>query len=422
MIQLPTIAEAQSSLPGPLPAKKIWEIRSCYKCALIGACLTCAELRRLARSREFSLDQGYDDYQLHAEFIRISDQADGKGKALQKYLAKKYNGQATKYRQAQTDEAIKGLWDEDLAQGRLDIAWWAVLTHPLASVELIGNLYGQLHMLGHDSLNSHHRERTQLVRLRAKVAMLEEVLGSERRYHRQERKQWQGMFNDLEHRLHDHEAAEQASRGLRDEVVGLRGRLLSMETNQDKAHHKQAMDELRQHNSMLCGQINELTADLSALQEQFTLLDGQRRRLEQQKLEQGREIAALEDLLGKHLPRELPCSHCTDQHTSNCPGLNLCGKTVLYVGGLNNLIPFYRRLIEQCGGRFLHHDGGIEASRSQLPRMLTSADAVLCPVDCVSHDACHCVKKMCKRYQKPFVLMRSAGLSSLARSLEDIVQ
>lgn len=54
--------------------------------------------------------------------------------------------------------------------------------------------------------------------------------------------------------------------------------------------------------------------------------------------------------------------------------------------------------------------------------MLTTADAVLCPVDCVSHDACNGVKKMCKRFQKPFVLMRSAGLSSLAKGLSDIVQ
>ena len=78
--------------------------------------------------------------------------------------------------------------------------------------------------------------------------------------------------------------------------------------------------------------------------------------------------------------------------------------------------------MEQCGGRFLHHDGGKEASRTLLPKMLTTADAVLCPIDCVSHDACNCDQKMCKRFQKPFVLMRSAGLSSLAKGLSEIVQ
>jgi SET domain-containing protein len=86
------------------------------------------------------------------------------------------------------------------------------------------------------------------------------------------------------------------------------------------------------------------------------------------------------------------------------------------------MVPHYRQLVENFGGQFLHHDGGKEASRNLLPKMLITADAVFCPVDCVSHDACNCVKKMCKRFQKPFVLMRSAGLSSLAKGLNDIVQ
>jgi hypothetical protein len=40
--------------------------------------------------RVFAIETGSNDYQLHAEFIRISDHSDAKGKALHKYLAKKY--------------------------------------------------------------------------------------------------------------------------------------------------------------------------------------------------------------------------------------------------------------------------------------------------------------------------------------------
>ena len=116
------------------------------------------------------------------------------------------------------------------------------------------------------------------------------------------------------------------------------------------------------------------------------------------------------------------CAECEDQDTNRCPGPDLCGKTILYVGGLHKMVPHYKQLVEKYGGRFIHHDGGKEVSRAQLPKMLYSADAVLCPVDCVSHDACNCVKKICKRYQKPYVMMRSSGLSSLAKGLNDIVQ
>ncbi len=116
------------------------------------------------------------------------------------------------------------------------------------------------------------------------------------------------------------------------------------------------------------------------------------------------------------------CASCEDKDSDRCPGPDLCGKTVLYLGGRQNLVPMYKRLIEKQGGYFLHHDGGIEVARNKLPKMLITADVVVCPVDCVSHDACSCVKKMCKRYQKPFALMRSSGLSSLARGISEIVQ
>jgi hypothetical protein len=113
---------------------------------------------------------------------------------------------------------------------------------------------------------------------------------------------------------------------------------------------------------------------------------------------------------------------CGDFANGSCKGPDLCGKTVLYVGGQHSMVPQYRQLVEQYGGNFMHHDGGRENSRQLLPKMLCGADAVFCPVDCVSHDACKRVKKICKRYSKPFVMMRSSGLSSLAKGLGTITQ
>lgn len=409
--------------------KRIWEIEKCYKCCLVGTCLTRSELRVLARERVFALMPGLDDYQLHTEFIRLSNQADGAGKALHKYLARKYQQQTRRYRQAATDEAVRALWDRDLAEGKLDGAWWSVLTHPAASEELVARLYGDLHMLGHDSLNQYHRDRLVRDRLRAKVAMLEEVLGSERTTFRKEKRQLHEELLALDKTVAGRAALEKENGALRDETRRLSQHLQEILDGRGPApHHQEEIDDLRQINNGLVGRIDQLTGDLAALKEQLAAALGHlrdmerlRSRLERHEAEQAREIAALEGLLVRHIEQEVACSRCADQHTSNCPGLSLCGKTVLYVGGLHNMIPHYRQLVEQCGGRFLHHDGGKEASRTLLPKMLTTADAVLCPIDCVSHDACNCVKKMCKKFQKPFVLMRSAGLSSLAKGLTEIV-
>lgn len=112
-----------------------------------------------------------------------------------------------------------------------------------------------------------------------------------------------------------------------------------------------------------------------------------------------------------------PCTGCQQLHTGTCPGVDLCGKTVLYVGGHHKMITRYKQVVENYGGNFLHHDGGREKSMHVLANMLGCADAVFCPVDCISHEACKRVKKICKQQRKPFVIMRSSGISSLSRSI-----
>ena len=95
---------------------------------------------------------------------------------------------------------------------------------------------------------------------------------------------------------------------------------------------------------------------------------------------------------------------------------------MLYVGGRCNLVRHYRELVERQGCRFHHHDGGREHSIPELYGKLASADVVLCPMDCVSHEACQSVKKACRHCLKRFVPLRSSGLSSLARSLDEIAR
>lgn len=100
----------------------------------------------------------------------------------------------------------------------------------------------------------------------------------------------------------------------------------------------------------------------------------------------------------------------------------LHGWRVLYVGGRSHLVPHYRALVEQHGGEFYHHDGGQETTLKCLQSKLAGADVVVCPVDCVSHAACYRIKQTCKRLSRPFVMMRSSGLSTFARELQAMAQ
>jgi hypothetical protein len=97
--------------------------------------------------------------------------------------------------------------------------------------------------------------------------------------------------------------------------------------------------------------------------------------------------------------------------------LELSAQTMLYVGGRPNQIPQLKSLVERTGARFLHHDGGIEHSSSLLPGLISRADVLLFPIDCISHDAVATLKRLCRQLEKPYLPLRTASLATLASSL-----
>jgi hypothetical protein len=72
-------------------------------------------------------------------------------------------------------------------------------------------------------------------------------------------------------------------------------------------------------------------------------------------------------------------------------------------------VPHLRRHAEVRRLRLLHHDGGEEESLRALEGLVGRADAVFCPVDCVSHRACLAAKQLCRRFAKPFVPLRTGS-------------
>jgi hypothetical protein len=85
--------------------------------------------------------------------------------------------------------------------------------------------------------------------------------------------------------------------------------------------------------------------------------------------------------------------------------------TLLYVGGRQAQIGHLRAFAEGYGALFLHHDGGIEERSGLLQGLISRADAVLFPVDCISHAAMTLVKRTCRQSGKPFLPLRGAGLA-----------
>ena len=101
---------------------------------------------------------------------------------------------------------------------------------------------------------------------------------------------------------------------------------------------------------------------------------------------------------------------------SQRPDLN--GQRILLVGGLLQRVSHLKRLVESYNGRLIHHDGGMEESLERLDSLFGRVDAVIFPVNCVSHAAQGRLKRLCRRWDKPFLPLRRSGLSAFAETLE----
>src|SRR5262249_62178826 len=94
--------------------------------------------------------------------------------------------------------------------------------------------------------------------------------------------------------------------------------------------------------------------------------------------------------------------------------------SLLYVGGKPAHIGHLRGLAERAGAAFLYHDGGIEERGGLLPGLVSRADVVLFPVDCVSHAAMLQLKRLCHQADKRFLPLRSAGLATFCAALKGL--
>jgi hypothetical protein len=115
------------------------------------------------------------------------------------------------------------------------------------------------------------------------------------------------------------------------------------------------------------------------------------------------------------VPQEAPCSEPTTPAPATAVPID--GRQVLCVGGIRRAVARYRSRIEKLGGRFEHHDGGIEDGLQGLDGRLHRADLVICQAGCINHEAYHRIKRHCERTGKPCVYLERPSLTHLDRAL-----
>jgi hypothetical protein len=376
---------------------QIWELSAHLHCSIIGTCMTAPELRRLLIKLKVGGAEAAGDHDMHMLGVLLAGRAKEGAKHLQKALDRRHRAPLSRFAKARDAQALCDLWEEAMNGGDIPGAYWALLTHPLATDHMVRHAFGDVHMLSHLVGATNRADLARLRQLEAENAALADKIERQQRQLRDGFLARDTTIRALRETLTRPPAreadGENASGERGDEIVALKqtiatlgGRLARDSERRDALERRLAalnttLDETRQ------GQ-RAAVAERDALQHEAAALEA--------------EIAAL--LSGG--------AHAAD--------IDLAGVTLLYVGGRANQVPQLRALVERSRGRLLHHDGGLEHSAALLPGLISRADIALFPVDCVSHDAVAAVKRLCRQAGKPFQALRTSSLAGLLSALADL--
>lgn len=395
--------------------KKIWEIPTPFHCSILGTCIDKRDMKKLAVKLKIKADSNFSpvgwEHSIHSHMVNCCAERNRESKYINKYLDRKFSSAVKTYSRINDDDSLAKQFRRDKENGEIRGAYWALMTHPSASEDLILGIYGELHMLAHHLVPKHFKENARMLEMKHQIDSLQQAMA-------RMAKEKAAIKREAEEKIAELRLQAQSAR--KDKAVqhdGRSGEVLTKMNKQEAGNvgvddgpakcqslNDKLVRNLKKENKRLAHLLEKSRAEIAGRSEEINHLRSQ--------------ISFLKSKFHKIV--QFNGCGCKECNTENCPGPDLCGRRLLYVGGRHHLVPHYKELARKYGAELLHHDGGREASVSRLPSLLSRADAVLCPMDCVSHEACLCIKKIAKKMGKSFVPIRSSGISSLAKCLEDL--
>jgi hypothetical protein len=387
--------------PAPASRKRtaIWDMHHTMHCSIVGTCLSNGEIRRLLIKLGVTGADTADDHDLHKQGVALAGKAQGGGKFIQKALDHRHETAIRQFAKAKDAETLSRLWDDAVRRGDIPGAYWAVLSHPLATDTLMRKAFGHVHMLSHMVGAANRADIRRLCQLEEENGTLSTQLEAQQRHLRDgftERDAKIRLLNEALSRALAQAPAPPSSaaadvRAAREAIVDLECRL-----NRETARRERLENRLE---AALRAQSRAESAQRDAVRECEDLR---------------RELALAEAQIDDFLEPEATAQTL---HSQAAATLRIGGAQVLYVGGRSHQVPQFRAVVERAGGVLVHHDGGIEHSITLLPGLVSRADCTVFPVDCVSHEAMGLLKRQCRQAAKPFVPLRTSSLASLLAGL-----
>lgn len=368
----------------------IWELSSSFHCSIIGTCLSTAEMRAVLSKLGVTSAHTMSDHQVHGRGVQIAARNDFAGKLLNRTIDRRHKPFLDRFAKAGDAAALLALWAEARQNGEIPGSYWAVMTHSLATDDLLRTVFEDVHMLSHLVGAANRADIRRLNALEADNQALSDKVGRQQKQVKDLATANERLVSEIQRLM----MAAPSPTPARSAVV-------------EAASYPTLAPTLEGRLTKSLRRCERLEDRVKKLEVKLAEERASREAAEDKQRESNRELAALEYRLGA----------VTLTDTSEA---SLGNSIVLYVGGRTHHIPVLRQATEKLGATFLHHDGGEENNSRTLASQVSRADVIFFPVDCVSHEAVGILKKCCRQADKPFRPLRSSGLGSYLAAFMDL--
>jgi hypothetical protein len=383
---LPQLTSSLIGLTTERPSTKspqrlaLWKLESTLQCSIIGTCLSDRDLLAAMRKHRIQIDPGAQSYDIHGYCVGASNQDCALSRTLHKMLERRYGGAVRIMARIAAPNDLRLVWERFRDSGQVAAGYWAVMSHSHIPAALKKQVFGEVHMLSHLHGHGTHELAARLTEAQQKCA-------------------------NLEVRLRRSEAGKQQAISERDAERGRmvdRGpsRPLSRVLDADPTLHGRAVQRLE-------AKLAKCARALVAARVRARLAEA-----EAQRLAEALKRSPARNVDSSKLKRHVG--------TARQIASDLTKSRILYVGGRAAIVPHLRAAAAARGGAFFHHDGGIEDSLHRIEEMIAGCDAVVCPIDCVSHSACRMAKSICQRLNRRFLPIPTSSRSGFEKALEQL--
>ncbi|OYQ40513.1 hypothetical protein CHU94_12795 [Rhodoferax sp. TH121] len=331
-----------------------------------------------------------NDYEVHAGAVSEAARRCKLSELMQAELDARYAREIQTFKSAKSALAVAELWIKYLKAGDVAGAFWAALSHPRCDVPLQEAMCKDLHMFQHQAGAG---VRLEMARFNA-LAEENAVLGREL-----------GKVQERITRVMAQKTSELER--LQSELLQARAECIAKDSR---------MAFMAQDLEALQATIPQLE-DRQRLQKRLEQVTQRQQELEAHNADLRRRLAVAERAASERAVVERSAPELVAVQDVQAVVVQLHQKVVLCVGGRSGNIANYRDVVERVGGKFAHHDGGVEDNASVLDANLAAADLVICQTGCISHNAYWRVKDFCKRTGKRCVFVENPSASSLERGL-----